>query len=181
MSASYLIISTSLNPSSRSRLLAKAVEAGLIEQTKEAKAAVEFVDLRDVQLPLCDGGAAYGHPNVATMTAKVQAATCIIIAVPIYNYNVNAACKNLVELTGKAWEGKIVGFLCAAGGKASYMSVMGFANGLMLDFRCLILPRFVYADRNEFLPDNAYSAEIGDRIDLFVKEAITLNTGLYGK
>jgi FMN reductase len=37
---------------------------------------------------------------------------------------------------------KVVGFLCAAGGKSSYMSVMRLANSLMLDFRCLIIPHF---------------------------------------
>ena len=31
----------------------------------------------------------------------------------------NAAAKNLIELTGKAWEDKIVGFACAAGANSS--------------------------------------------------------------
>jgi FMN reductase len=58
---------------------------------------------------------------------------------------VNSAAKNFLELTGQAWEGKVVGFICAAGGHGSYMSVMPFANSLMLDYRCHIVPRFVYA------------------------------------
>ena len=36
-------------------------------------------------------------------------------------------------------------FLCAAGGPHSYMSVMGMANSMMLDFRTIVVPRFVYA------------------------------------
>ena len=43
-----------------------------------------------------------------------RAADAILLAVPIYNYDVNAAAKNLVEHTGSAWENKIVGFLAAA-------------------------------------------------------------------
>ena len=46
----------------------------------------------------------------------IEAARVIIVATPIYNYDANAAAKNLVELTGSAWEDKTVGFLCAAGG-----------------------------------------------------------------
>jgi FMN reductase len=56
----------------------------------------------------------------------------------------------MIELTGQAWNDKIVGFLCAAGGQNSYMSVMAYANSLMLDFRCTIVPRFVYATSEAF-------------------------------
>ena len=69
----------------------------------------------------------------------------MIVAAPVYNYDVSASAKNMIELTGNAWEDKMVGFLCAAGGMSSYMSVMAYANSLMLDFRCVIIPRFVYA------------------------------------
>ena len=46
-------------------------------------------------------------------------------------------------MAGRAFTGKPVGFVCAAGGRSSYMAVLGLANSLMLDFRCLIVPRFV--------------------------------------
>ncbi|MDP6500219.1 MAG: hypothetical protein QF847_03295 [Candidatus Marinimicrobia bacterium] len=61
----------------------------------------------------------------------------------MYNYDVNAAAKNLLELTGSGWNEKTVGFICNAGGDKSYMSVMSFANSLMLDHRCKIIPCFV--------------------------------------
>ena len=92
-----------------------------------------------------DGGACYGHADVLALTPKVRKAKGIVVAAAIYNYDVNAAAKNLIELTGKAWAGKVVGFICAAGGHGSYMSIMPFANSLMLDYRCHIIPRFVYA------------------------------------
>ena len=47
----------------------------------------------------------------------VAAARCVLLAAPVYNYDVNAAAKNLVELTGRAWEGKVVGLLLSAGGR----------------------------------------------------------------
>ena len=33
------------------------------------------------------------------------------------------------------------------------MSVMPFANSLMLDFRCVIVPRFVYATEMDFVDE----------------------------
>jgi len=98
------------------------------------------------------------------MTAAVARADAIILAVPIYNYDVNAAAKNLIELTGEAWRDKVVAFLCAAGGHGSYMSVMALANSLMLDFRCLIVPRFVYATGDDFDNASVSSPKIRSRL-----------------
>ena len=137
----YLAISCSLNPNSRSRVLARMIHQHLATRPGGA----EFLDLQDYDLPISDGGECYGHPHVSVLQAKIHEAKGIIVAAGIYNYDVNAAAKNLLELTGKAWEGKVVGFICAAGGHGSYMSVMPFANSLMLDYRCHIIPRFVYA------------------------------------
>lgn len=126
--------------------------------------AAEHIDLREYPLPLCDGENAYSDPNVEKLSAKVQAARAILVATPVYNYDANAAVKNLIELTGSAWEDKIVGFACAAGGQASYMSIMALANSLMLDFRCVIIPRFVYATGGDFHEKNTPRPALAQRL-----------------
>src|SRR5207244_6324551 len=88
----------------------------------------------------------------------------IRMASPDYNYACAAASKNMIELTGSAWEDKIVGFLCAAGGHASYMSVMSYANSLMLDFRCVIIPRFAFATSDAFHGEHVTDKKIPQRI-----------------
>src|SRR5579864_5702115 len=123
-----VLISGSLNPDSRSQRLVQAAEKALQALGVEAR----FIDLKDYPLPLCDGGAAYEDPRVGELSAIIKNADAILVGIPVYNYGVNAAVKNLLELTGSAWEDQAVGFLCAAGGRASYMSVMNFANNLML-------------------------------------------------
>ena len=156
-----LIISASLNPDSKSRLLADAASIALNANGIDH----EDLDLRNLPLPLCDGGAAYGDPNVAKAAEIVGRADGIRVASPIYNYDVNAAFKNLLELTGKgAWENKTVGFLNAAGGASSYMSIMTMANSLMLDFRCVIVPRFVYAMPGDFADGEISNPQIVERV-----------------
>jgi FMN reductase len=169
MKSDYLIVSCSLNPDSNSRKMARAAFDLLNE-----KGGAEWLDLRDYELPICDGGAAYSHSNVEIVAQKIRDAKCVLMAVPIYNFDVNAAAKNLIELTGRAWTEKVVGFLCAAGGKSSYMSVMGVANSLMLDFRSLIIPRFVYADGSSFDNESVSDALVKTRIEELVDTAITL-------
>lgn len=167
---SVLILSGSLNPESNSRLLAR--EAAAICERDGIEAV--FADLRDYPLPLCDGAAAYGDPNVARLGELIKNSRGIIVATPIYNYYATAAVKNVVELTGGAWEDKIVAFLCAAGGQSSYMSIMGLANNLMLDFRCVIVPRFVYATDAVFDGKSVTDAKLRDRIGRLVGELNSL-------
>ncbi len=168
---SYLVISTSLNPNSKSYILAREAEKQLSVGGRE----VDFLDLRKVRLPLCDGDKVYARPAVAKVRKRIERATCILVAVPIYNYDCGSAAKNLVELTGDAWKEKTVGFLCAAGGRSSYMSIMGLANSLMLDFRCLIVPRFVYADNKSFGDGVISDTAVTERIAQLVTNAVKLD------
>src|SRR5882724_9009745 len=167
MPAEYLVVSTSLRPASLSRVMGQFLAEELDG---------EHVDLREFPLPMCDGGAAYGDPHVEKLRERIAAARVILLAVPIYNYDANAAVKNLVELTGGSWEDKIVGFACAAGGQSSYMSIIGLANSLMLDFRCIILPRFVYATGDDFKDGKVTSAEIKKRLKQLADSARRLHS-----
>lgn len=143
---SLLIVSCSLNPSSKSRTLARVLK----NHFSHEEYACHFEDLADYSLPHCDGEESYNHPDVKRLQEVVDAAEAVILALPIYTYGASATAKNFIELVGKGLEQKIVGFVCAAGGQKSYMSIMGLANSLMLDFRCLIVPKFVYVDQNTF-------------------------------
>jgi FMN reductase len=150
----------------------------LREYYESQQVSCAFLDLRAVNLPLCDGETAYGHPDVAKCAKLITEARVIIAATPVYNYDVCAALKNLVELTGDSWEDKVVGFLCAAGGASSYMSVMSLAESLMLDFRCLIIPRFVYATRNDFSDAKVPTEEVKGRIARLAQASLAIKNAV---
>ncbi|HJO17905.1 MAG: NAD(P)H-dependent oxidoreductase [Vicinamibacterales bacterium] len=156
----YLVVSCSLRPASRSRILARRAYERLTTAGHEA----ELIDLVDHPLPLCDGNNSCDAEHVAKLDTLIRNAQGVLIGTPVYNYDASAATKNLVELTGQAWMNKVVGFLCAAGGSGSYMSVMSLANSLMLDFRCLVIPRFVYATKEAFTEGRVSDSQVDDRI-----------------
>lgn len=166
-----LVISCSLDPDSRSRVLAQRAA----QQLEASGQVVDWLDLQETVLPLCDGSRVYDDPLVEAVARRIREAEGILLAAPVYNYDVNAAAKNLLELTGRAWERQVVGFLLAAGGQSSYMSVMGFANSLMLDYRCLILPRFVYATGQAFagevITEPLIDSRIAELVETLVKVA----------
>lgn len=166
---SYLIISSSLNSNSKSKILANELQKDLQQQDVPN---LKFLDLKDYALPICDGDQSYDDSNVKFLTEEINKAQLIILASPIYNYYACASAKNLIELTGKAWENKIVAFLCAAGGRNSYMSIMNIASSLMLDFRCVIVPRFIYAIPDDFEDSQLINHNLKSRIKKLSEEVI---------
>lgn len=169
-----LVVSSSLNPASRSHRLALEVADAL----ERLGAPRDLLDLREWSLPICDGTSCYEHPAIGPLTERVAAAAAVLIASPVYNYDLNAAVKNLLELTGSAWEAKAVGFLCAAGGQRSYMSPIGFANSLMFDYRCHVIPRYVYATKDDFTAEREPSDELAGRIRQLARAAVDLASAL---
>ena len=167
---SYLVISTSLREGSRSKIMAKALSDKISD--------VDFFDLQSNPLPMCDGDKCYDLPEVIDFREKVNNAKGIIMAIPIYNFNVSSGAKNVIELGGKMLYDKVFGFICAAGGKSSYMSVMSFANSLMIDYRCFIIPKFVYALKSDFDGDEITSSDIKERISELGKDLIRISEAL---
>ncbi len=140
-------------------------------------------DLRQYDLPFSGSAASRGHAQVTELQRAFENADGFLLATPIYCYGSNSAAKNLLELTGHAWEHKPVGFLCSAGGSRSYMSIMSLAEGLMLDFRCVIVPRFVYAVKSDFHvaegePIRLESDPIRERIGELAAALVRLARGL---
>src|SRR5436853_4165990 len=172
----YLVISRSGNPESNSRRLGRIAFAHLQKQGVDCA----WIDISEMDLPLCDADKCFGMPGSKKLSAAIEAAGGILVAAPVYNYDVAAATKNMIELTGSAWEDKIVGFLCAAGGHASYMSVMAYANSLMLDFRCVIIPRFAFATSEAFDGERITDKKITQRIEEVAEELVRFTKALRG-
>jgi len=139
---------------------------------------VEFFNLQENPLPMCDGDDCYDLPEVLDFREKVKNAEGIIMAIPVYNFNVSSGAKNIIELGGSMLYDKTFGFLCAAGGRSSYMSVMSLANSLMLDFRCYIIPKFVFATKNDFEEGKIVNPEIKNRIKELGSELVRVSNAL---
>jgi NAD(P)H-dependent FMN reductase len=169
-----VIISCSLHPQSKSRILAREA----LSAAHKAGVEAQLIDLRDYPLPLCDGDGSYSNPNIEPLMQAIRDASAVLLASPIYNYDVAASTKNLIELVGGELKDKAVGMLCAAGGDRSYMAPLGLLNSLMLDFRSIVVPRFVYATGNDFRDESLHSEDLGERIDDLVRSAAALGRAL---
>ncbi len=175
----HLVVGCSLREGSHSAILAGLLRDDLAGHLGDRhRTQVEGIELAALDLPMCDDGACYDHPEVIHLRERIESASSITVATPIYNYEVGGATRNLIALTGNAWKDKVVGLMCAAGGQSSYMSVMGFANSLMLDFRCVIVPRFVYAGRSAFDEGELTDDRIRRRVSTLASELVRFSTAL---
>ncbi|MEM9445413.1 MAG: NAD(P)H-dependent oxidoreductase [Verrucomicrobiota bacterium] len=154
------IISTSLNEDSKSQLLARQ----FAEKLLEASVSVKLMDLREFALPFSGTREGWESSQAQHLKAEVERSSHIVFAVPIYCYDVNSAAKNVIELIGRAFTKKVISFICSAGGSGSYMSIMGFANHLMLDFRSVIVPRFLYVSQDDWKEEGEIKPEIDERM-----------------
>jgi len=173
------IVSSSLNKKSHSLILSEFAQS-YIQSNHDVN--VEIINMKEYPLPLCCPEEAFKNSNVVKLEALLGSVDSIIFSTPIYNYEVNAVLKNLLDLTGNAWKDKLIGMMCTAGGNSSYMAVMNFANSLMLNFRCIIVPRFVYASKNAF--DNEKKiitdSKIIKRVEELSDELVSLTHALSG-
>jgi len=86
----FLVLSTSLSPSSRSRILARAA----FDRRPDVHEST-WMDLQTEGLPLCDGGPA-ADERVDRLRRAVASCDGILITFGIYNYLAPAATKNAV-------------------------------------------------------------------------------------
>ncbi|OYY02897.1 MAG: hypothetical protein B7Y76_04690 [Sphingobacteriia bacterium 35-40-5] len=88
---SFVVISCSLSPTSKSAILAQHAATFL----KQDGYSVDFIDLRTVTLPFCNGinNSAYAQPSVKDIHDRILKADGIILASPIHNFAVSASVK----------------------------------------------------------------------------------------
>tara|TARA_X000001036_G_scaffold394102_1_gene394202 strand:+ start:8552 stop:9091 length:540 start_codon:yes stop_codon:yes gene_type:complete len=167
----YLVINSNMNKDSKSLFITDLI-IKKINEKNDSKINSDLILLSQFDIPLCNGNNHLNNKTVLDLNHKINQSDGILIFTPIYNYNINSALKNLIEMTGNAWKEKILAFVCIAGGEKSYMSVMSLANSLMLDHRCVIIPRFVYVTGTDFISDSKLNDNIMTRINGLVDDLI---------
>jgi FMN reductase len=82
-------------------------------------AEMEILDLRQMQLPFCNGEDDYpGYPDVEQLRDTVKAADSLILSTPEYHGSVSGVLKNALDLMGfEQFDGKVTGLISVLGGQ----------------------------------------------------------------
>ncbi|MGI8932824.1 MAG: NADPH-dependent FMN reductase [Phormidesmis sp.] len=89
------------------------------ERAKDLGAAVQVLDLKEMNLPFCDGGSDYpDYPDVEVLQTAVKAADALILSTPEYHGSVSGVIKNALDLMSfEQLSGKVTGFISVLGGQ----------------------------------------------------------------
>jgi FMN reductase len=164
----------SLRESSTSRHALRLAAAG----AERAGATVEWLELRELELPLCDGrrgNDSYG-PGVQRMLAAVRDADALLVGSPEYHGSMTGVLKNALDLLGEEpVQGKLVGLLAVARGDAGAMNTLNHLRHVFRWMGAWVLPTQVSVPRAKeaFGPDGEPTREgLGDELGRLGAETV---------
>ncbi|ACK65250.1 NADPH-dependent FMN reductase [Rippkaea orientalis PCC 8801] len=99
---------------------AKALELAT-QKVETYGANVEILDLRQMNLPFCNGEDQYpGYPDVEKLRQTVKEADGLILVTPEYHGSVSGVIKNALDLMGfDELSGKVTGLISVLGGQTN--------------------------------------------------------------
>lgn len=130
----------SLREGSRTRT---AVEVAL-RGAAEAGAATQLIDLREYDLPLCDGTGelARYHAGLLELRKQVASAEGIVLGTPEYHGSVSGSLKNALDLMGfPEFEGKVVALVGVSEGPGGARHALEALRHVGHALHAWVLPR----------------------------------------
>jgi FMN reductase len=173
-------IAGSLRPDSYSQI-ALAVAA---QKVRDLGADVEILDLRQMQLPFCNGGTEYPqYPDVKRLQDTVANADGLILVSPEYHGSVSGVLKNTLDLMSfDQLSGKVTGFITILGGQSNSNTL----NDLRIILRWVhawSIPEQVAIGQawQAFTPEGKLTDEkLSQRLDHFAKSLVDNTRKLRG-
>lgn len=153
----YVILSCSLNQNSFGFELGRYIQ--------EHHENFELINISECDFGLCDGfdGIAFENPKLLDLQKSLEQAAGVIIIAPIYNFDVSATCKNLMDLlskpykdilSGKSLYHKTIAFIGTCCFTNSYLSPLNFLANTMLAHEAFIFPKYTVITKD--MPKEKY-------------------------
>ena len=168
-------IGGSLRPNSSSyQALAVA-----IQRVQALGADTQVLDLRQMQLPFCNGDKEYpDYPDVMRLQEAVQEADGLILATPEYHGSVSGVLKNALDLMSfDQLSGKVTGLISVLGGQSNSNAlndlrvIMRWVHGWVIPEQVAIGQSWKAFDKDGKLLDE----QLSQRFDKFA-ESLVENT-----
>ena len=166
-------IAGSLRPDAYSQI-ALAIAA---QKVQALGAEVEILDLRQMQLPFCNGGTEYPeYPDVKKLQDTVGNADGLILVSPEYHGSISGVLKNTLDLMSfDQLAGKVTGFITILGGQSNSNAL----NDLRIILRWVhawSIPEQIAIGQawQAFTPEGKLTDEkLSNRFDQFAQSLVT--------
>ena len=129
-----------------------AAAVAFAAEAVEDVAAVDILNLAEVQVEICDGRPleAYGEATRQAV-ARIAAAQTVLIAAPVYRASFPGVLKNLLDITPvEVLQQKPVGIVAMGGSPHHYLAVDTQLRAVLAWFGALVAPTSVYLTGRDF-------------------------------
>ncbi|MEM6611186.1 MAG: NADPH-dependent FMN reductase [Cyanobacteria bacterium P01_C01_bin.72] len=156
-----------------------------MERVSALGATTETLDLREMQLPFCNGGSDYPeYSDVEVLREKVKAADGLILVTPEYHGSVSGVLKNALDLMSfEHLSGKVTGMISVLGGQSNSNAlndlriIVRWVHGWVIPEQIAIGQAWQAFDQAGQLKDS----KLGERFDKFAQSLVDNSTLLSGK
>lgn len=163
------LISTSLSKDSKSvQLINHAIsliDTNLFE--------INHIDLRDIEIPFCDGRDLSEYPkHISELYSQIGQTDYLVFGFPIYCFSISGVFKNFLDIFTKAMKDKKYGVCCSLGSNRSFLAIADLQK--ILTFQCnaqMVFPTVV-ADWSYF-SDGNLTQDGSDRIELMLESLLS--------
>jgi FMN reductase len=150
-----------------------------IQRVQALGADAQVLDLRQMQLPFCNGEKDYpGYPDVIRLREAVQEADGLILATPEYHGSVSGVLKNALDLMSfDQLSNKVTGLISVLGGQSNSNAlndlriIMRWVHGWVIPEQVAIGQSWKAFDKDGKLLDE----QLSQRFDQFA-ESLVENT-----
>jgi FMN reductase len=165
-------IAGSLRPASHSHMALQLAA----QRVQALGAEVEILDLREMNLPFCDGGDEYpDYPDVKRMQDAVSSADGLILVTPEYHGSVSGVLKNALDLMSfEQLSGKVTGLISVLGGQSNSNALNDLRVILRWTHTWCILDQIAIAQAwKAFSPEGKLIDEkLSQRLDQFAQSLV---------
>lgn len=147
-----------------------------VRRVEALGAEVEILDLREMNLPFCDGGDEYpDYPDVEKLRNIVKAADGLILATPEYHGSVSGVIKNALDLMSfEHLSDKVTGLISVLGGQSNSNAlndlriIIRWVHGWVIPEQVAIGQAWKAFDREGKLLDE----KLSERFDRFAQSLV---------
>ncbi len=167
-----LIIQGSLNPKSKTAIVAKVAEK-ILQGLDNIDC--ETLDLRSFDMQFCDGRKLQDYNSDMQKAFKmVDGADGMIIGMPVYCYSVSGPLKNFIDIIASAMENKPAGILCTAGSSMSYLASSDLTKILAYESHVLSVQPVVCSSYEDFKDGNLESEKVSEKLNAMIDALLGL-------
>tara|TARA_B110000003_G_scaffold257791_1_gene276448 strand:+ start:57133 stop:57654 length:522 start_codon:yes stop_codon:yes gene_type:complete len=162
-------ISTSLSKESKSAQLIESAISLIDTNSFE----INHIDLRDIEIPFCDGRDLSDYPkHISELYSQIGDTDYLVFGFPIYCYSISGVFKNFLDIFTKAMGNKKYGVCCSLGSNRSFLAIADLQKILTFQCNAKMSSPTVVADWSLF-SEGKLTQDCNNKIELMLESLLS--------